>query len=236
MKKNRYLIKLSGELLKGKMESGVSLDAADNLSKIIASILKKEIQLGFVIGGGNLFRGASKSIKGYNRLLGDQVGMMATVVNALILSERMQANGIPTLLQSGIKIEGIAELFNKEKVEGVFKKNGVVIFCGGIGNPYFSTDTTSVLRALQIEAEWIFKATKVDGIFDKDPKKFPDAIFYESITFNEILEKKLGIMDLSSIILMKENNLKLRVFNFFDKYDTLAKACSGGKIGTTVLN
>ena len=235
MKKNRYLIKLSGEIIKGNQESGVSLEAADNLSKKIFSILKKNIKLGFVIGGGNIFRGASKIIKGYNRILGDQIGMMATVVNALVLSERMQANGIPTLLQSGIKIDGIVDLFNKEKIEEVFKKKGVVIFCGGIGNPYFSTDTTSALRALQIEAEWIFKATKVDGIYDKDPKKYSDAKFYDSITYNEILEKKLRIMDLSSIILMKENNLKLRVFNIFDKHDTLEKACSGGKIGTVVI-
>lgn len=235
MKKNRYLIKLSGEIIKGNKESGVSFEAADNLSKKTALILKKNIQLGFVIGGGNIFRGASKSIQGYNRLLGDQVGMVSTVINALVLSERMQANGIPVLLQSGIKIDGIVDLFDKEKVEEIFKKKGVVIFCGGIGNPYFSTDTTSALRALQVEAEWIFKATKVDGIYNKDPKKFPDAKFYDTITYDEILEKKLGIMDLSSIILMKENNIKLKVFNIFDNQDALEKVCFGGKIGTTVI-
>jgi uridylate kinase len=167
--------------------------------------------------------------------LGDQVGMMATVVNALILSERIQANGIPTLLQSGLKINGVVDLFNKEKVEEIFKKNGIVIFCGGIGNPYFSTDTTSALRALQIEAEWIYKATKVNGIYDKDPKKFSDAKYYESITYDEILEKKLGVMDLSSIILMKENNIKLKVFNIFDDHDSLEKICFGEQIGTTVI-
>ncbi len=235
MKKNRVLIKLSGEILKTDRESGISLEAADNLSKKIISINKKGIQLGFVIGGGNIFRGASNSIKGYNRLLGDQIGMMATVVNALTLCERMQANGIPTLLQSGIKIDGVAELFNKEKVEEIFEKKGIAVFCGGIGNPYFSTDTTSALRALQIGAEWVIKATKVDGIYNKDPKKYPDAKLYDSITYDEILEKKLGIMDLSSIILMKENNIKLRVFNIFDKQDSLEKACFGDKIGTTVI-
>ncbi len=234
MKKNRYLIKLSGEIIKGNKESGISLESIDNLSKRLISIIKKGIQFGIVIGGGNIFRGSSSNINNYNRLIGDQIGMMATVVNALALSERMQANGIPTLLQSGIKIDGVTNLFNKEKVEDIFKRKGAVIFCCGIGNPYFSTDTTAALRALQIEADWVFKATKVDGIYDKDPVKYPDARFYSSITYDKILEKKLGIMDLSSIILMKENNIKLRVFNIFNK-ETLEKICSGEKIGTIVV-
>lgn len=234
MKKNRYLLKLSGEIVKGGKDSGISLESVDSLCKRLVSIIKKGIQLGIVIGGGNIFRGSSGNINGYNRPTGDQIGMMATVINALSIYERMQAYGIPALLQSGIKIDGVAELFNKEKVEDIFKRKGVVVFCCGIGNPYFSTDTTAVLRALQIEAEWVFKATKVDGIYDKDPVKYQDAKFYNSITFDEILEKKSGIMDLSSIILMKENKIKLRVFNIFNK-DALEKVCSGEKIGTIAV-
>jgi uridylate kinase len=234
LKKNRFLIKLSGEVIKGDKEAGISLESIDNLSKRLISIIKKGIQLGIVIGGGNIFRGSSGNLKNYNRVIGDQIGMMATVINALSLYERIQAYGIPVLLQSGIKIDGVADLFNKDRVEEIFKRKGVVIFCCGIGNPYFSTDTTAVLRALQIEAEWVFKATKVDGIYDKDPVKYTDALFYNSITFDEILEKKLGIMDLSSIILMKENNIKLRVFNIF-KNNTLEKVCSGEKTGTIVV-
>jgi uridylate kinase len=228
----RFLVKLSGEFLLDA-NSGLSLKKADDICSRLASIIKSGFKLGFVIGGGNIFRGAFPEIKGYNRLLGDQIGMMATIVNALTLTERLRAYDIPVILQSGIKVEGVAGLFNKETVEEYFNKGGCAVFCGGIGNPYFSTDTTSALRALQINADYVIKATKVDGIYDKDPVKNKDARMYDSITFDEIIQKKLEVMDLTAMLLMKKNNLKLKVINF-NKSETLEKACRGEKIGTCV--
>ena len=233
MRKNRYLLKLSGEILKGTLQYGISWEFIDSFCKRLVAIINKGIQLGFVVGGGNIFRGEFGKIKGYNRTTGDQIGMMATVINGLALAERLRANGVTAILQSGIKIEGVADLFDRDKVEEVFNNHGTVVFCGGIGNPYFSTDTTSVLRALQIEAEYVFKATKVIGIYNKDPKKFSDAKMYDSISFDQILNEKLEVMDLTSILLMKKNNMKLMVFNM-NKESLLEKACNGERVGTVV--
>lgn len=233
MNKKRYLIKLSGEAVKGNQTAGISWEATDNFCKRIAKIIKSGVELGFVIGGGNIFRGASQDIANYDRLVGDQIGMMSTIINALAFKERMQANGIDVLIQSGIRVEGVAGLFDKNEVEDIFKKGGAVVFCGGLGIPYFSTDTTSALRALQIGADFVFKATKVDGVYDKDPQKFNDAKFYDNLTFDEVIRQELKIMDMSSILLMKENNLKLMVFNMSDGV-SLEKACNGKKVGTLV--
>ena len=233
LQKKRYLIKFSGEILKNSNQSGIDWEAVDNICKKLALIIKTGIQLGFVVGGGNIFRGAFGKIKDYDRIIGDQIGMMATVVNSLAFIDRLRANGVFAILQSGIKIEGVADLFNKDRVEEVFNKGGAVVFCGGTGNPYFSTDTTSVLRALQIGANYVFKATKVDGIYDKDPNVFPDAKMYNSISFDKIIEKRLKIMDLTSILLMKENKMKLMVFNML-KGSLLEKACVGEAVGTVV--
>lgn len=233
MKKKRYLLKLSGEVLKGTLDSGISWNVVDSFCERLASIIKSGIELGFVIGGGNIFRGAEAKIEGYDRLIGDQIGMLSTILNGLAIIERLRAKGIPVILQSGIQIEGITDHFDKDKVESIFKKGGAVVFCGGIGNPYFSTDTTSVLRALQIDAEYVLKSTKVDGIYDKDPVKYPDAAKYDKISFDEIIAKKLGVMDLTAILMMKENNMKLMVFNMTKK-GLLEKACSGEKVGTVV--
>jgi uridylate kinase len=231
--KKRYLIKLSGEIIKGDKDSGISWEAADKICSRIATIVKSGVELGFVIGGGNIFRGASGDIKNYNRLIGDQIGMMSTVINGLVFCERMQSFGIPAILQSGIKVDGVADLFNREKVEETFSKNGIVVFSGGLGVPFFSTDTTSAVRALQINADCLFKATKVDGIYDKDPVKNPDAKKFINITYNEIIEKELKFMDLTSIILMKENNMKLMVFNALDD-NSLENACKDKIVGTLV--
>jgi len=232
LKNKRFLVKLSGEILKNN-DSNISWELADNFCKKITPIIKEGIELGFVIGGGNIFRGASGSINNYNRTIGDQVGMLATSINGLILAERFKAHGIPAIIQSGIEIKGIASLFNRDKIEETFTKGGTILFTGGIGNPYFSTDTTSVLRALQIEASYVIKATKVDGIYDKDPILFPDAKKYNILTFDEIIEKRLKVMDLTAILLMKENKMKLMVFNM-DDINLLKKACKGEKIGTIV--
>lgn len=233
LKKGRYLLKLSGEVLKGTQDYGISWEYIDRFCDRLVSIIKTGVQLGFVVGGGNIFRGAEGNLKGYDRIKGDQIGMLSTVLNGLALAERFRAKDIPVVIQSGIKIDGIAELFNLDKINDVFDKGGAVIFCGGIGNPYFSTDTTSALRAIQIGAEYVLKSTKVDGIFDKDPVKYNDARMYEKITFDEIIEQKLRVMDLTSVLLMKENSMKLMVFNM-TKEGLLEKACSGEKVGTIV--
>jgi uridylate kinase len=233
LKNKRFLVKLSGEILKD--DNSISWELANKISIELASIIKKGYQLGFVIGGGNIFRGASGNVPNYNRMTGDQIGMMATVLNGLTLVERLKANGIPAILQSGIKIEGVADLFDRNKVEETFNNGGAVVFCGGIGNPYFSTDTTSALRGLQIEADYIFKATKVDGIYDKDPVKHSGAKKFDTLSFDKIISMELEIMDLTAILLMKKNNMKLMVFNM-DDLSNLEKACSGKKIGTIVEN
>ncbi len=231
MKNKRFLIKLSGEFLKGESPSNLSWEFIDFFSKKVAGRTAKGYCFGFVIGGGNIFRGASGNIKGYDRLLGDNIGMMSTVINGLALAERLRANGVKTLIQSGIRIDGVAGLFNADDVENAFRNKQAVIFCGGLGNPYFSTDTTSVVRALQIKAEYVFKMTKVDGIYDRDPALFNDAKKFDRITFDEIISLNLGIMDLTSILLMKKNRLKLMVFNMND-LSNLEKACAGKKVGT----
>lgn len=231
--KNRYLLKLSGELFKGKKESGISLPDVDLFCTRLYEIVNKGIQLGIVVGGGNIFRGASTDISGYDRNLGDQIGMMATVLNALSLKERLFSRGLYARLLSGIKIEGIADLFNRDAVEETFSKGGIVIFCAGTGNPFFSTDTTAAIRALQIGADCMFKATKVDGIYDKDPVKFSDAKIYKTITYDQIIKDNLGIIDLTAALILKTNGMKLRVFNMIENKD-LERACFGENVGSLV--
>lgn len=233
MQKKRYLLKLSGEVLKGTSPSGISYDALNILCERLSKILKNSIaEIGIVVGGGNIYRGG-RGVSGFNRLYGDQIGMMATVMNGLAIVERLRAYGIYAVIQSSVKIEGIAELFNRDKVEETFARNGVVVFVGGTGNPYFSTDTTAVLRGLQINADFVFKATKVDYIYDKDPEKHTDAKIVENITFKEIIDKNIQIMDMTSIIMMKENKMKLMVFNM-TKEGQLEKALNGETVGTIV--
>ncbi|HOV14397.1 MAG TPA: UMP kinase [Spirochaetota bacterium] len=233
MQKKRYLLKLSGEVLKGTSPSIINYDILNGLCERLSKVLNNgNIDLGVVIGGGNIYRGG-RGIPGFNRLYGDQIGMMATVINGLAIVERLRAFGIYSNIQSAVKVEGVVDLFNKDKVEETFSKNGVVLFVGGTGNPYFSTDTTAVLRGLQINADYVFKATKVDGIFDKDPHKYNDAKKYDYVTYKEIIEKNIQIMDMTSIIMMAENKMKLMVFNMMQD-NHLEKALNGEDVGTIV--
>jgi uridylate kinase len=234
LKKNRYLLKISGEVLKGDLPSGISLEFLNLFCERLAKIiLKKEVELGIVVGGGNIFRGVRGELEGFDRLYGDGVGMMATVVNSLLITERLRYRNIPVLLQSAVKIEGIVDLFNRDRVEEVFEKNGCVVFCGGTGNPFFSTDTTAALRALQINSDCLFKATKVDGIYDKDPEKFSGAKKFDAISYDEIISREIEVMDLTSILMLKKNKQKLMVFNMNDN-DSLERACRGEIVGTLV--
>lgn len=233
MKKQRYLLKLSGEVLKGTSSSGISYDALNSLCARISSVIKaSDIQIGITVGGGNFYRGG-RGVEGFDRLFGDQIGMTATVMNGLAITERLRSFGINAVIQSAVKIEGVVDLFNRDKVEETFKNGGVVVFVGGTGNPYFSTDTTAVLRALQINADFVFKATKVDGIYDKDPHKHNDAKKYQCVTYKEIIEKNIQIMDMTSIIMLSENKMKLMVFNMTEG-DLLEKALRGEVVGTIV--
>ncbi len=231
--KRRFLLKISGELLKGDRESGLCFKSVDKFILRLKPIIDSGVQLGIVVGGGNIFRGASGDIDGYDRRLGDQIGMMSTVLNGLAILERFKSKNINAYLSSGINIDGVADLFNLDRVEDAFIKSGVVIFCGGIGNPYLSTDTTAAMRALQIRADAVFKATKVDGIYDSDPVKNSQAKLFNEITFDEIIQKKLKVMDLSAMILMRDNKLKLMVFNMSNS-STLERACQGENVGTVV--
>ncbi len=234
MIKKRLLIKLSGEVLKGPLSGGLDWKTIDLVCKKIVSVIKETgVELGFVIGGGNIFRGANHDIENYDRLLGDNMGMMATVINGLALVERFRAQGIDAILQSGVNIDGVAPLFTIDKTEEQFRKGGVVVFCGGIGNPYFSTDTTAALRALQIKADYLVKATKVDGIYDKDPMKYKDAQKYEEITYKEIIDQRLQIMDLTAMQLLSINKMKLLVFSMTEE-GALEGICRGEHIGTIV--
>jgi len=230
--KKRFLIKLSGESLKGTLQYGISYPCVDILCKRLSNIIKKGVELGFVIGGGNIFRGATCEIDGYDRVAGDNIGMIATVINALTMAERLRYYGVKAIVQSAIKIEGIVDLFNRDIVEETFKQNGAVIFCAGTGNPFVSTDTAAAIKSLQINASALFKATKVDGIYDKDPFKFKDAKKYDTITYDEIISRNLEVMDLTAILMLKKNKMKLMVFNMDD--DSLERACDGETVGTLV--
>lgn len=230
----RYLIKLSGEVLGGESSSGISWEVADSLGKRLSDIIKtSKVELGFVIGGGNVIRGAAGHVHGFNRLYGDQMGMMATVINCLALAERLKFYNIPVTIQSGVKIEGVAGLFNRDEVDNTFSKGGCVVFGGGTGNPFFSTDTTAALRALQIGADYLFKATKVDGIYDKDPAKHADAVKFDTLTYDKIITMNLQVMDLTAMQLLKENNMKLQVFDMMSA-GNLEKACNEEVVGTIV--
>ena len=233
---SRILVKLSGEVLKGSLQAGIDWTVVDTICSEIAGAVKNtKAELGFVIGGGNIFRGATLDLNicNYDRLLGDSMGMMATVINALALVERLRGNGVNAILQSGVQIDGIAPLFNADVVERQFKEGGVVVFAGGIGSPYFSTDMTAALRSLQIKADYLAKATKVDGVYDSDPMKNADAKRYEKVSYNEIIEKKLEVLDLKAIQLLAKNNMKLLVYDMTQK-GNLEAVCRGEKVGTIV--
>lgn len=231
LSKKRYLLKLSGEVFKGEKANGISFDFLDAFCLRLSKIILSGVELGIVVGGGNIYRGASSEKHDFNRTVADQIGMLATVMNGLAIVENLKRYRVNAILQSGIDISGVAPLFNRDSIEDAFKSNGCVVFSGGIGNPYFSTDTTAVLRALQIGAQSVFKATKVNGIYEKDPALYPDAKLYKEISFDAIIEKNLSVMDMTSIILLKENNLPLLVFNMNEE-NILERACRGEIVGS----
>ena len=233
-KYQRVVLKLSGEVLRGG-KTGDPIDAA-TLEKVcgqVKEIHSLGVQVSVVIGGGNIFRGLNGEQRGVDRTTGDYMGMLATVINALALMDCLEKMGVNTRVQSAIPMNQIAEPFIMRRAMRHLEKGRVVIFAAGTGNPYFSTDTTAALRASELHADIILKATKVDGIYDKDPKKFPDAVKYDQITFVDALRQRLNVMDSTAFSLCLDNNVPILVFNLDDPH-AIRKAVLGEKIGTLV--
>ena len=233
MKYNRILLKLSGEALLGKNSYGIDNDRLVVFANEIKQIHIQGVEIAIVIGGGNIFRGLTGSKDGIDRVQADYMGMLATVINGLALQNALENINIPTRLQSAIKMESIAEPFIKRKATRHLEKGRVVIFASGTGNPYFTTDSAAVLRAIEINAEVILKGTRVDGIYNEDPEKNKEAIKFDDISFEETIKKGLKIMDTTAFTLSKENELPIIVFDMNTK-GNLAKVVMGEKIGTKV--
>ena len=233
MKYNRILLKLSGEALLGKNSYGIDNDRLVVYAEEIKEIHKQGVEIAIVIGGGNIFRGLTGSKDGIDRVQADYMGMLATVINGLALQNALENLDIPTRLQSAIKMESIAEPFIKRKATRHLEKGRVVIFASGTGNPYFTTDSAAVLRAIEINADVILKGTRVDGIYNEDPEKNKEAIKFDDISFEDTISKGLKIMDTTAFTLSKENKLPIIVFDMNTK-GNLTKVIMGEKIGTKV--
>ncbi|MDP2853232.1 MAG: UMP kinase [Smithellaceae bacterium] len=229
----RILLKLSGEALLGKQSTGVDPDVANYIADEIKSLSHLKIQIGIVIGGGNIFRGIEASAKGMDRTTADYMGMLATVINSLALQSALEMRGLPTRVQSSIEMREIAEPFIQRKAVRHLEKGRIVIFAGGTGNPYFSTDTAAALRAMEIRADVIMKATKVDGVYDADPVKNKSAVMFKNISYIDVLTKNLKVMDSTAITLCRDNSLPIVVFNLQKKGNIRSVIC-GKKIGTYV--
>lgn len=232
-KYKRVLLKLSGEALQGPGQFGISSDVIEYVSEEIKSVYSLGVETAIVIGGGNIFRGVSSSSKGMDRSTADYMGMLATVINALALQDFLERKGLQTRIQTALEIKQVAEPFIKRRAIRHLEKGRIVIFAAGTGNPFFTTDTAATLRALQMGAGIIMKATKVDGIYDKDPVENKDASKFTELTYMEILEKGLKIMDATSISLCMEGNIPIVVFDLFEK-GNVEKVIRGEKVGTIV--
>ncbi|HBY67713.1 MAG TPA: UMP kinase [Flavobacteriaceae bacterium] len=233
MQYKRILLKLSGEALMGNRQYGIDPDRLKEYAEEIKEITNKGVEVAIVIGGGNIFRGVAGASRGMDRVQGDHMGMLATVINGLALQSALEDEDVPTRLQSAIKINEVAEPFIRRKAIRHLEKGRVVIFGGGTGNPYFTTDSAAVLRAIEIHADVILKGTRVDGIYTSDPEKDKAADKYDYITFEDVLKKGLKVMDTTAFTLSQENKLPIIVFDMNTK-GNLMKVVSGEKIGTKV--
>ncbi|MCR5152330.1 MAG: UMP kinase [Prevotella sp.] len=229
----RILLKLSGESLMGKQGYGIDPERLSDYARQIKEVHEMGIQIGIVIGGGNIFRGLSGAQKGFDRVKGDQMGMLATVINSLALSSALEAQGVKTKVLTAIRMEPIGEFYSKWKAIEAMEAGMVCIFSAGTGSPYFTTDTGSSLRGVEIEADVMLKGTRVDGIYTADPEKDPTATKFNDITYQEVLERNLKVMDLSAIVMCNDNNLPIYVFNM-DVVGNLKKVMQGEHIGTLV--
>ena len=224
---------MSGESFMGNLSSGIDPEVVEVIASEIREVAALGVQLGIVIGGGNIFRGMTASAKGMDRTTADYMGMLATVINSLALQSTLEHIGVPTRVQTAIEMKEIAEPFIQRRAVRHLEKGRVVIFAAGTGNPFFTTDTAATLRAVEIKADIILKATKVDGVYDRDPVKYADAVMYEKISYTEVLTKNLKVMDASAISLCRDNKLPLNVFNL-QKAGNIKRVICGEAVGTMV--
>jgi uridylate kinase len=229
----RILLKLSGEALMGDLGFGIDPKVLDAMALEIGQLVGIGVQVGLVIGGGNLFRGAELSDAGLDRVTGDHMGMLATVMNALAMRDSLERANIPTKVMSAISMTGVTDQYDRRQAIRLLSEGDVVIFSAGTGNPFFTTDSAACLRGIEIEANLVLKATKVDGVYDKDPAKYPDAVKFDALTYDEVLDRKLEVMDLTAICLCRDHEQPLRVFKM-DKQGALLNIVMGQDEGTLI--
>ena len=229
----RVLLKLSGEALAGEAGYGIDPRVVDDLAEQIAGIVHGGVQLAVVVGGGNIFRGLSASAEGMDRAQADYMGMLATVMNALALQDAFERHGVETRVQSAITMQQVSEPYIRRRAIGHLEKGRVVILAAGTGNPYFTTDTTAALRACELDAEILMKATKVDGVYDSDPMKNPDAVKFDKLSYMDVLNKGLHVMDTTATSLCMDNNMRIMVFNLGEE-GNIERALRGENVGTIV--
>jgi len=229
----RVLLKLSGEALMGEHDFGIDPKVLDRMALDIGSLIGIGVQVGLVVGGGNLFRGAALNAAGMDRVTGDHMGMLATVMNGLAMRDALERSNIRTRVMSAIPMSGIVEHYDRRRAVRDLKDGDVVIFCAGTGNPFFTTDSAACLRGIEIEADAVLKATKVDGVYSADPYKDPIAEKYDRLTYDEVLDKKLGVMDLTAICLARDHGMPLRVFDM-NRSGALTRIVTGESEGTLI--
>jgi len=232
-KYERILLKLSGEVLAGAGTFGIDAERVRQLAAEVAEVARGGVQLGIVVGGGNIFRGVAAAARNMDRVTADQMGMLATVINSLALQDALEQMGVATRVMSAIQMNQVAEPYIRRRAIRHLEKGRIVIFAGGTSNPYFSTDTAATLRALEIKAQVIAKATRVNGVYDKDPLKFPDAVMYPEISYLEVLSKGLGVMDASAVAMCRDNHLPILVFNLTTS-GNIMRMSMGETIGTVI--
>jgi len=232
-KYSRILLKLSGEALLGDMEYGIDPKVTARIAREVGELIDMGVQVGMVIGGGNIFRGAGLSQAGIDRVTADQMGMLATVMNALSLQDALERHNVHVRVMSALKINQICEDYIRRRAIRHLEKGRVVIFAAGTGNPFFTTDSAASLRGIEIDAELVMKGTKVDGVYSDDPVTHPDAHFYRSLTYDEVIEKKLNVMDVAAIVLCRDQSVPIRVFNM-NKFEAMKRVVMGEDEGTIV--
>lgn len=234
-KYKRILLKLSGEALMGELDFGIDPKVLDRMALEIAQLRGLGVQVGLVIGGGNLFRGKALSEAGLDRVAGDHMGMLATVMNALAMRDALERSNMPTRVMSAIPMSGVVDHYDRRSAIRALNQGDVVIFSAGTGNPFFTTDSAACLRGIEINADLVLKATNVDGVYTADPKKDPTAEKYDLLTYGEVLEKQLGVMDLTAIVLAQDHDMPLRVYNMNDT-GVLGRLMTGGDHGTLIVS
>lgn len=235
MKYSRILLKLSGESLAGKVSNGINEIVLEEYAKQVIEVVKKGCEVAIVIGGGNIFRGLSGTLSGFDRVKGDQMGMLATIINSLALESCIIRLGGKANVFTSIRMEPVGELYNRDKVTETLKNGSICILSGGTGNPFFTTDTAAALRAVEIGADVLLKGTRVDGVYSSDPEKDPEAQKFDKITFREVIERNLKVMDSTAFTMCRDNNMTIIVFDI-NEPGNLMKLVNGSKTGTLIYN